>query len=305
MPQALHPSLQAGVIADDLTGAAEMGVLLAAHGLRTTVLFDSAAAPAPCDALVIDTGSRYMDPTEAARRVSQAVSMLRSSGARSLFKKVDSTLRGNVEVELQAFSASAIFTPAYPEHGRLVQGGSLFLHGARIGHGALAMHDAASVEDLRQLIARHPAGMFAGSGGLGRAWVESLPPGRFAPPSLPPVRHPLLVCGSRHPSSRTQAQHAAALGIPVLLSPEETGDAAAEAVALAERASTHRPDLLILFGGDTAFAVLRRFGIGSMEPVRELLPGVALSTAREMMIVTKAGGFGSPDAAAGILRQLQ
>ena len=88
------------------------------------------------------------------------------------------------------------------------------------------------------------------------------------------------------------------------MSPDAAGDPANEALALAQRASGIDADLLILFGGDTAYAVLQARGLFHLDPIRELMPGIALSVAREMMIVTKAGGFGHEQVVADILRQL-
>lgn len=302
------------MVADDLTGAAEMGVLLVAHGLRTVVAFDPVDSGLTCDAIVIDTESRHLRPSEAAARVQAATAYLRSRGAGRLFKKVDSTLRGNVEGELRAFAPDVIFTPAYPAHGRIVRDGVLYVNGiawaetvfAREGRPpGRAMHEASTDDDLQRLIDKHPNAAFAGSSGLGRAWVASLLRGDQEPLLLPGARHPLLVCGSRHPVSRAQARSAEASGLRVLLSSEESSDPEREAAALAEEASRFHTDLLILFGGDTSAAVLRRMGLTALWPVRELMPGVALSMAREMMIVTKAGGFGGEHIVTEILQQLK
>jgi uncharacterized protein YgbK (DUF1537 family) len=169
----------------------------------------------------------------------------------------------------------------------------------------LPMYDAETDDDLRDLIDRHPDAAFAGSGGLGRAWTASLPRGTFVPPALPSPEHPLVVCGSRHPASRQQAEAARRNGIPILTSSDEPGDPGREGAALAKRASQYKADLLILFGGDTSWAVLRRLGIAELWPVRELMPGIALSTGGGMMIVTKAGGFGARDIVAEILGKLK
>jgi uncharacterized protein YgbK (DUF1537 family) len=90
----------------------------------------------------------------------------------------------------------------------------------------------------------------------------------------------------------------------VLSSPDEPGDPEREAIALADRAAKQESDLLVLFGGDTSCAVLRRLRITELWPLRELMPGIALSACREMMIVTKAGGFGGLHIVAEILGKL-
>ena len=59
------------------------------------------------------------------------------------------------------------------------------------------------------------------------------------------------------------------------------------------------PATLVLTGGDTAIAVLRRLGCGSLEVPGEFEPGVPVSGATltdgPVRIVTKAGGFGDAD----------
>lgn len=56
---------------------------------------------------------------------------------------------------------------------------------------------------------------------------------------------------------------------------------------------------LIIFGGDTAFAIMATLGVAAIAPLSEILPGVALSRieamGRDLLLVTKAGGFGGPE----------
>ena len=56
---------------------------------------------------------------------------------------------------------------------------------------------------------------------------------------------------------------------------------------------------LCLFGGDCVSAALSRMGCRGLLPVREIEPGVVVSRAflpaGELTLVTKSGGFGSPD----------
>jgi uncharacterized protein YgbK (DUF1537 family) len=56
-----------------------------------------------------------------------------------------------------------------------------------------------------------------------------------------------------------------------------------------------KPECLVVFGGDTVYAVLREMRIGEVRAHAELLPGAPVSTIPGMLLVTKAGGFGSPD----------
>jgi 4-hydroxythreonine-4-phosphate dehydrogenase len=70
-----------------------------------------------------------------------------------------------------------------------------------------------------------------------------------------------------------------------------------------------RYDALVVFGGDTARAVLEELGAPRLEPLGEVLPGVPVSAlpfaGRELPLVTKAGGFGEPDVVDRIRRWLR
>jgi uncharacterized protein YgbK (DUF1537 family) len=317
--------MRAAVLADDLTGALEMGAVLAARRLRTLVTMHLDAKH-DCDALVIDTETRHLHPSEAADRVCLAVRSLAEDVP--FFKKVDSTLRGPIAAELQALrsvfpSRTIRFTPAYPSMDRVVREGCLYVHGVPVGESEFSHDprwpvtqshfgedawDAESDDDLEALVVNAPVHVIlAGSAGLGRVWASRLAFGDQPPPevSISPKR-PLLVCGSRHPVALDQARRAAESGVRVLLPPQSDADAESILAVLADETVKFEPDLLILFGGDTAAAVLKRFEIVDLWPVRELMPGVVLSLPdREMLVVTKAGGFGEISVVEQVLGLLQ
>jgi uncharacterized protein YgbK (DUF1537 family) len=131
-----------GVVADDLSGAADCGAAFRRFGLAVTIRINPRAADVgdsacPCDqdpVLVLVTDSRDQYPGEAEAAVARAVSVLASHRPRLWFKKIDSTLRGHLARELAVAldasgSALALVTPAFPAHGRTVVGGRAFLHG--------------------------------------------------------------------------------------------------------------------------------------------------------------------------------
>jgi len=62
-------------------------------------------------------------------------------------------------------------------------------------------------------------------------------------------------------------------------------------------------DAVLVFGGDTAFGMVKSLGLPPLRPLCEVLPGVAASRieGRREMLLTKAGGFGAP----GLLANLQ
>ena len=105
-------------LADDLTGALETGAKFAARGIETLV-----AAAGACRVLAVNTESRHLAASEAAGLVARAVA---ANPARLIYKKTDSTLRGNIGAELGALlevhpDSPLIYVPAYPELGRVVE----------------------------------------------------------------------------------------------------------------------------------------------------------------------------------------
>lgn len=124
------------VIADDFTGANDAGSGLAQAGARVHVLFGT-KAPLPDDAadvLVISTDSRAVSASQAAERVAQVVQHFAAQLQQGwLFKKIDSTLRGNVGAETAAaLHASgkrlALVAPAVPRLGRTTREGKVWVN---------------------------------------------------------------------------------------------------------------------------------------------------------------------------------
>ena len=158
--------------------------------------------------------------------------------------------------------------------------------------------------------------LVAGSGGFAARWLAAVPGApRATPPSRPPclpsIRSAIVVCGSRHPMSIAQAAAASAAGYRCLVpAAGESADPVALADELGRRAATaiaeHRPDAVVLFGGDTAFAVLSALGCSSLRPIGEVLPGVPVSRcdSSDLVVVTKAGGFGEADVVATVMERL-
>jgi uncharacterized protein YgbK (DUF1537 family) len=133
-------SVRLGVIADDLTGANDTGVQFARRGARAIVSLDwhhlSRIAPR-ADVLVLSTDSRSLAPGVAAQRARVAAQALRKAGVDAIYKKIDSTCRGNVGAELDGVlevfpSPLTILTPAFPAAGRTVSGGILKVDGVSV-----------------------------------------------------------------------------------------------------------------------------------------------------------------------------
>ena len=326
------------VLADDATGALECASLLAGLGIGAAIAFAAKSMLAE-GVLVVDTESRHLAAAEAGERVERWA----AQGDRCIFKKTDSTLRGNIGAELLALLSQGpvVYLPAYPALGRTVRHGHLYVDGIAVhktefgqdlrhpvrtsaiaelfpalttelipdvaslqialtsGRRKVLICDAETDQDLEHFAAILPSQRvsLAGPANIVKLWVNlNQFPGRPTE-AWPTVRQWLVVCGSRHPRSRRQAVYAASQGIAVLSSPLEAAgppETVAEDLArqASERIAARRPDGILIMGGDTAWALWQALGIVTLEPLPEVLPGVAACRSGELLFVTKAGGFG-------------
>ncbi|WP_067972846.1 four-carbon acid sugar kinase family protein [Nocardiopsis trehalosi] len=124
------------LVADDLTGANDTAVRFLRAGWTTELQLG--AAPANADVVAVSTDSRALAPADAAAAVAAQVERLRAAGARHLYKKVDSTLRGPIRAEIDAAraawapGATVVVCPAFPEAGRTVRDGVLLVDGVEV-----------------------------------------------------------------------------------------------------------------------------------------------------------------------------
>jgi len=124
------------VIADDFTGANDTGVQLAKKGARTEVMLRNAQKPSRhADVLIINTESRAMPAEQAAESVRRALRPWCETATLPLvYKKIDSTFRGNVGAEVVAAMQTsgrrlAVIAAAIPSAGRTTQDGHCLVNG--------------------------------------------------------------------------------------------------------------------------------------------------------------------------------
>lgn len=125
------------IIADDLTGSLDTGVQFAKKGIHTlvTVMGDRGAVLTnACQVLVVNTETRHIPPADAYERVSALVKQALDAGFDYIYKKTDSTLRGNIGSELAAVLEAAhkkeiVFVPAFPKSGRTTVRGIQYVDG--------------------------------------------------------------------------------------------------------------------------------------------------------------------------------
>lgn len=119
------------IIADDLSGAADCAAGFAQR-LSTEILLDEGTSTASI--VAVDVDSRRLD-AQAAALANSAVLQQGQYADKALYKKIDSTLRGNVASEIVALQASrglAIVAPAYPAMGRTTRDSVQLLDGVTV-----------------------------------------------------------------------------------------------------------------------------------------------------------------------------
>lgn len=132
------------VIADDLTGAAEIGGLGLSFGLKAEIITNLNINPG-AELVVISTDTRSMPEgkaLEVTKTVSKAILAIKPD---IIFIKVDSVLRGHIVPELKLHQEilgykKALLVPANPAFGRVLTGGKYYVNGELIHKTAFA-HD--------------------------------------------------------------------------------------------------------------------------------------------------------------------
>ena len=137
------------IIADDLTGALVTGVQFSKKNMSvavtTDINTDFVKEFSDIDVVVIDTESRHISKEEAKKRVKSAVSKFNREKTEFFYKKMDSTLRGNIGSELEGFMeglgiSELSFVPAFPSGKRTVKNGILYVNGVKLADTQFA-HD--------------------------------------------------------------------------------------------------------------------------------------------------------------------
>jgi uncharacterized protein YgbK (DUF1537 family) len=136
-----------GIIADDLTGANDTALQFHLRGCNTQILFDYDSSPESIlstHAWAISTETRNLPKDEAVAIVKNASkNLIENLNTEYFYKKIDSTLRGNIAQEtLAVLNAlgwdAAVVLPAFPSEGRITVGGYQLLKGVPIDRTEIA-----------------------------------------------------------------------------------------------------------------------------------------------------------------------
>lgn len=136
-----------GIIADDLTGANDTALQFELNGADTNILLNNEIQKTqtnPSQAWAISTESRNVSPQDAFEKVKNAAQLfVNEINPDFFYKKIDSTVRGNIAVEVLSLLQvlewdAAIVMPAFPQEGRITVGGYHLLKGVPIERTEMA-----------------------------------------------------------------------------------------------------------------------------------------------------------------------
>jgi uncharacterized protein YgbK (DUF1537 family) len=125
------------IVADDLTGSADTCVQFSKKGYRSTIITENKnilKTLPECDVLVIDTETRATEHGKAYKKVFETGQVVNGLKFRCIYKKIDSTFRGNAGAEITALMDSlqirhALVVPSYPANYRTAINGTIRIGG--------------------------------------------------------------------------------------------------------------------------------------------------------------------------------
>ncbi len=147
-----------GCIADDFTGATDLAGMLVRAGMRTVQTIGVPQSPlaTDVDAVVVALKSRTIAPRAAIEQSVAALRSLRGAGSRRFFFKYcstfDSTDQGNIGPVADALMSElqtpfTIACPAFPENGRTVFNGHLFVGDVLLSESGMRHHPLTPMTD--------------------------------------------------------------------------------------------------------------------------------------------------------------
>ncbi len=127
--------MKLAIIADDFTGANDVALQLSKYGIDIVSLLNLENIP---EYFVYSTETRNVKEMDAQTKLMETFDKIRNIGADKIYKKIDSTLRGNVKIELEEFlkileekEKIAVILP-FPKLNRVVKNGKLYINNTEL-----------------------------------------------------------------------------------------------------------------------------------------------------------------------------
>lgn len=139
------------VVADDLTGAAEIAGIGLAFGLSVELTTKANSLPG-ADLLVISADTRSLSEEDAVAKSVQVARYIQSLKPSFIYKKIDSVLRGHVLAEIEAYMQqlqldTCLLLPGNPLLGRTIVNGQYFIKGVPVHQTSFAKDPEFAITD--------------------------------------------------------------------------------------------------------------------------------------------------------------
>lgn len=155
------------IVADDITGATDTGIHFAKSGAATYLSVGPTkwtSVPENTEVVAVDTDTRLASEETASNTVTETVRSLRDRGVKLIYKKIDSTMRGNPGIEIEAALNAggydfAVLSPAAPSLGRTVINGTCLVRGVPLRDSESGRDPFSPVDDsdIPSLVSRQSA----------------------------------------------------------------------------------------------------------------------------------------------------
>ncbi len=297
------PTKRFVIIADDLTGAMDTGVGFAKIGLDTIVSFGDIIRHR-ATVVVISTDSRADDPETAYEKTRREASKF---AGLYVYKKIDSTLRGNIGIELRALmdtlgAEKTIVCPAFPANKRAVVDGILLVDNVPVDQTYFAHDPGSPVTEAHIPTLLHKQGGFR----VGTVGLEGVRRGpSYLAQQIADSEQSVLVVDATEQNHLRYLAEALALGNSTWLPCGSAGLASelplafgyrSQQVTPAESPIHCKPILLVIGSRNDATARQLRKAEASLQlPVIVVEPDQYLSnrgtSARTSQLARKAGSF--------------
>ncbi|MCF7944507.1 MAG: iron-containing alcohol dehydrogenase [Spirochaetia bacterium] len=158
------------ILADDLTGANDTGVHFLSESEEVTVIVDTELELdiRLGETTVINTDTRLLKPEEAYNKIHSLMKTYMPLGPSAIFKKIDSTLRGNVGSEVEALldftgCSVACIASASPRNGRTVRNGLCYVNNVLLAETEIAEDpfNPVQISSLSDIIAKQSSRQIA------------------------------------------------------------------------------------------------------------------------------------------------
>jgi D-threonate/D-erythronate kinase len=143
------------ILADDLSGAADCAVPFVRSGFPTEIFLQpELATEAEAPVISVDLNTRELTPGQAVQATSRAFTLIPSTTSTVWYRKIDSTLRGNIGPDVLASlrrlrDKRIIFcAPAFPDTGRTTVNGEVFVNGLSLENSGVHQRNSKSLAEL-------------------------------------------------------------------------------------------------------------------------------------------------------------